>query len=315
MNEAEIRGLPKVLLHDHLDGGVRASTLHDLGARPTARGPARGGLGAYLTYFEPVLDVLQTTEALERVAQEAGEDLLAENVIYAEIRFAPQLHTRGGMTPEEAVCSVSRGLRASGLRYGLIVAAMRTDGPDTTLAAAEMAVRAGRHGVVGFDLAGMETGHPASRHQRALDIAGKGGLGVTVHAGEAAGAASVDDALRSGAVRIGHGVRATEAASTCHELAARKITLEICPSSNLDTGIYRTVGEHPVERLRAAGIAVTINTDNRSASATSLSRELLLCAEEFRWTAETILELQRNAIRAAFLPESEKNELFRLLNR
>lgn len=314
MNEAEIRGLPKVLLHDHLDGGVRESTLHDLGAGPATRGHVRGGLGAYLTYFEPVLDVLQTAEALERVALEAGEDLLDENVIYAEIRFAPQLHTRGGMTPEEAVCSVSRGLRASGLRYGLIISAIRTDDPRVTLAAAETAVRAIADGVVGFDLAGMETGHPAGRHQQALDLAGKGGLGVTVHAGEAEGAASVDDALRAGALRIGHGVRATEAVNTCRELAARKVTLEICPSSNLDTGIYRTIREHPVDRLRSAGIAVTINTDNRSASATSLSRELFLCAEEFRWTADTILELQRNAVRGAFLPESAKAELFGLVN-
>jgi len=313
VSEHSIHALPKILLHDHLDGGVRKSTLSELGAPHAPKTGAHQGLRGYLRYFEPVLSVLQTADNLERVAHEAGEDLLEENVIYAEIRFAPRLHTRNGLTPEEAIAAVGRGLRASGLHHGLIVSAMRTDDPADTIAAAEAAVRSTGHGVIGFDLAGLETGNRAGRHLKAIEAAAKGGLGVTLHAGEADGPEAVIDAIDAGATRIGHGVRAVESERACQRLANERITLEVCPSSNLDTGIYATMDEHPAERLRRAGIAVTVNTDNRSASSTTLTRELTRCVDTFGWTVQTLMELQRNAAQSAFLSGPDKEGLLRRL--
>lgn len=309
--------LAKVLLHDHLDGGVSVETLAALSggevselAETYALGANTGSLDGYLRQFPPVTAALQTAGALEQVAEEAGTSLRSENVIYAEIRFAPELHLRGGLTPQQTIRSVHQGLTRSGLRHGIIVCAIRDNSPANSTTMAEIAVEARHHGVVGFDLAGSEYGNPASRHRNAVEIAIAGRLGVTIHAGEGAGPESIEDALDTGAQRIGHGVRLVDGTDELQRrVRERGVVLEICPSSNVHTGLHHTVTENPVERLRLAGHLVTINTDNRALSRTGPTRELDLVAEAFSWDEETTTRVMVNAAMAAFLPEDQRREL------
>lgn len=324
MLEATIRRAPKVLLHDHLDGGIRAATLLELvGASDRARTEqvieARGrsvtSLEEYLTAFPIVTRVLQDRENLRRVAYEAGEDLRLDNVIYAEIRFAPELHLAAGLTMLDAIHAVAQGLEESGIRFGIIAAAMRDRPWSGAVAAAACAARDAGLPVVGFDLAGPEAGHPARDHQAALRLAAAGGLGLTIHAGEGAGPESVLDALRCGADRIGHGVRiaapvrAHQVTDAAQQVRDQGIVLEICPSSNLHTGLYPTMAEHPLERLRRAGHLVTVNTDNRFVSNTTLSAELTAVAQTFHWGTTELREVIGNAARATFLPAAARDEL------
>jgi adenosine deaminase len=318
VNREVILRAAKVLLHDHLDGGVRATTLLEI-VDDTDRAAAEeivahgamtsGSLEEYLSVFPIVTRALQDEEHLRRVAYETGMDLRADNVIYAEIRFAPELHTHEGLDPVSVLRAVGAGFAESGLPFGLIVSSMR----DTTNSerAIHAAIEARDTGVpvVGFDLAGPEHGHPASRHRTAIRRALDAGLGVTVHAGEGDGPASVRDAHSSGAQRIGHGVRITEepGPDTIGEtLLDAGIPLEICPSSNLHTGLYRTLAEHPVDRLLRQGHQVTINTDNRFVSRTTLSEELAAVAATFAWGHGELRTVLTNAAGAAFLPDADR---------
>jgi adenosine deaminase len=315
MTETEfIRQLPKVLLHDHLDGGVRSSTLAELrGAPPEeieavyALGARAGSLGRYLEQFALVTEVLQSEDALYRVAREAGEDLLAETVIHAELRFAPELHTTGGLDEKSVIAAVHRGLQDSGLSHGLIIVAMRTSSPATTERIAKLAVEARKDAVVGFDLAGQEAGHGAALHHRATRTALEGGLGLTIHAGEAAGPESILEALDAGAVRLGHGVRLVDAPESLRRRVREAgVVLELCPSSNLHTGVCGGLDDHPVERLRRDGQRISVNTDNRSISRTSLTRELELVAGAFSWDEDTLREIMLVTADACFLPADQR---------
>ncbi|AJM78484.1 adenosine deaminase [Rathayibacter toxicus] len=348
--------LPKVLLHDHLDGGLRPATILDLASETGVPVPAEeptelaewfaetahsGSLTDYLATFETTVAVMQTAPALERVAREYVADLAADGVVYGEVRWAPELHQRSGLSLDEAVDAVREGLdqgmqeaAAQGhrLRVGQLIAAMR-DG-ERSFEIAELALRHRERGVVGFDLAGAEAGFPASLHRRAFELLASEHFPTTVHAGESAGVDSICSALHDGrALRLGHGVRLAEDISlvrhdddasyvTLGELSEwvkdREIALELSPSSNLHTGAVAAWGteltEHPFDLLYQLGFRVSVNTDNRLMSATTLSRELALLADAFGYDLDDLETFQINAAQASFLPRDERHELIELIN-
>jgi adenosine deaminase len=330
----EIRRAPKVLLHDHLDGGLRPQTLLELADQigydglPTTesalalesaiQAKARGvDLPTYLSTFRHTVAVLQTPAALERVAAECAADLADDGVIYAEVRFAPEAHLRGSMSLDDVIEAVLSGLSVAAnrdLTLGLICTALRHE--TQSMAVAEAAVRWLARGVVGFDLAGPEHGHPANHHEPAVRYAKEHGLGITLHAGEGAGVESIDAALDLGAIRIGHGVRIIEDLDTdasptgIGDVAARllrsEVALEICPTSNVHTGVAASISAHPVTTLLDAGLAVTINTDNRMLSGVSTTSELTTLVEHQSWDWRHLEAVTNNAIDASFQDEAFK---------
>jgi adenosine deaminase len=337
----QIVALPKVLLHDHLDGGVRPATVVDLAAQaghdlPTTDPEAlaawfrdaadSGSLEAYIATFVHTAGVMQTADALRRVAGEAVEDLAADGVVYAEERFAPELHQAGGLSLQQAVDAVRAGLAegetaaaAQGrtIRTGLILCAMRQSDRADEIAALALANR--DRGVVGFDVAGPESGFPASAMSAAFAQLRTARFPVTVHAGEAAGADSMDDAVDVGALRLGHGIRLmddiTASGDTfrlgrlAHWVRDRRIALEVCPTSNVQTGGAVSIAKHPVTTLLRLGFAITVNTDNRLQSRTSLSRELHLLVTEAGWTPDDLRTVTLTAARHAFCHEDERTDL------
>ena len=358
----DIRSLPKVSLHDHLDGGLRPATIielaeaagHELPSTdPVALGEwfreaaDSGSLPRYLETFDHTIAVMQTRENLARVAREFVEDLADDGVVYAEIRWAPEQHLQGGLSLDEAVEAVQEGLNAGVdaveaggrlIQVGQLITAMRH--ADRGMEIAELAVRHRNSGAVGFDIAGAEDGFPSSRFAEAFTYLAENQFPVTVHAGEAAGVASIRDALVHGrALRLGHGVRIAEdievdfdaedspAADAVSDTAVgmvsigqvagwvrdRGIPLEICPSSNLQTGAVESFGgdieSHPIDLLYQTGFQVTVNTDNRLMSGVTLTGEFELLAETFDYDLDDMLELTMNAVDAAFLPLEERDAL------
>jgi adenosine deaminase len=329
--------LPKVLLHDHLDGGLRPATIIELAGEAGYDGLPRreaaelagwfdqtksGSLETYLAAFAQTVAVLQTPGALQRAAFEAVEDWAATGVLYGEIRFAPSLHRSQGMTRIEVIESVLAGLAAGSAATGvgarLIVDAMRQADDSEDVARAAVACREG--GVVGFDLAGPEAGFPASRHARALAIAAEGGLRLTIHAGEADGTASIADALDCGAERLGHGVRIADDLSpgegdvegmgpVATRVRDAGVPLEVCPTSNLHTGVAVSADAHPLGRLYRAGFAVTLNTDNRLMSATDMTREFRFALEHHGFTIADLESVTAVAADAAFCDDEARAEL------
>ncbi len=329
-----VAGLPKVLLHEHLDGGLRPATLIRLADEVGYQGlPTRepvwlaeamyaggaGDLERYLGLFAHTVAVMQTPTALERVAAESAADLAADGVVYAEVRFAPLLHRRRGLSAEEAVAAVlagfERGARRHGIELRLLLTAMRTDPGADDVAALAAAFR--DRGVVGIDLAGAEEGHPASAHLTAFDHALAADLGVTIHAGEAAGLASIEDALDCGAQRLGHGMRLADDldGERLGPLATRVrdagVTLEVCPTSNVHSGGVASLAAHPVDRLRRAGLPVTVNTDNRLMSGITLTDELWQCVTTFGWDLAVLEAVTTTAIDAAFCGDAVRERLRR----
>ena len=319
----ELLTAPKVVLHDHLDGGLRPSTLLELAGDTTGADPgdladrlhadaACGSLAGYLGQFHHTVDVMQTVHALRTVAHEAVVDLAADGVVHAEIRFAPALHTRGGLTAAQAIDAVAAGLataeRRTGVTAGLIVCSLRGDEAATEIAHAAT----GALGVVAFDVAGDEDIPLSPADRAATRMALEAGLGLTIHAGETGSVDSIARALELGASRIGHGIRLvddiTETASGYRlgPVAARahrqRTTLEVCPSSNLHTGAVAGIDGHPAVLLRKLGFNVTINTDNRLFSATSMTHEMSLAAGAWGWTPATLADVQADAASAVFGP-------------
>jgi adenosine deaminase len=320
--------LPKAVLHDHLDGGLRVETIVELadevGHRLPASDPAAlaawfrqdesGSLEAYLEAFAHTTALMQTKRALERVAREAVVDLAADGVRYAELRFAPTLHTARGLEPGEVVAAVAAGIAAgeadTGCVASLIVVAMRTMSDSEEVA--KLAVSSQHLGVVGFDIAGAEAGYPPRLFRAACHHALDANLPVTLHAGEAEGPSSIAQALHQcGAQRIGHGVRIIEDCevdtgdiTTLGDLARfvrdRQIPLEVNLSSNLDTGLYPSAPAHPIGSLHRAGFAVTVNTDNRLMSGTSMSNEFALLASSQGFGLEDFHAVTTTALRAGF---------------
>jgi adenosine deaminase len=345
-----LRELPKISLHDHLDGGLRPQTIVELADEIGYALPASdaAGLGAwfaaqsdsgslveYLKTFDVTLAVMQTSAGLTRVAREFVEDLHADGVIYGELRWAPEQHLGGGLTLDQAVEAVQLGIEeaidaveAEGgfIRAGQLVSAMRQN--DRGREIAELALRHRERGVVGFDTAGPEAGFPPSRNQEAFDLLAAEWMPVTIHAGEADGLESIRSALLDGrALRLGHGVRIAEDLAvedgpdglevTLGRLAQwvrdRGIALETSPSSNLQTGAIArwgsTMADHPFDLLYQLGFRVTVNTDNRLMSATTLTRELSLLVEAFGYDVTDVEAFQLNAAEVAFLPLEDREEL------
>ncbi|MBU1225675.1 MAG: adenosine deaminase [Actinobacteria bacterium] len=333
----QIASLPKVVLHDHLDGGLRPSTVLALADETGYLGLPRhdertlaewfdqshsASLVGYLAAFDQTVAVMQTPAALQRVARETVEDHAADGVVYAEIRFAPSLHLRQGMTRSEVIGSVLRGLaegeEATGVVARVIIDAMRHEQDAVEVAAA--AVEFAGRGVVGFDLAGPEVGFPASAHRRALAVARNGGLRLTIHAGEADGPAGIADALDSGAERLGHGVRIVEDAVVregqivdlgpiARRVHRDAIPLEICLSSNIHTGAVPAGTRHPAGMLLRAGFNVTLNTDNRLMSRTSMSREFAFARSDLGFSDDDLRTVTDHAVLAAFCDEPSRRSV------
>lgn len=327
MNREELRAFPKIQLHEHLDGGLRPATILELAdavgydGLPESEVEALanwfthsvkvGGLPGYLATFDHTIAVLQTANALERVAYESVVDLAAEGVIHAEVRFAPELNTRGGLSLDDvleaALAGLSRGASDTGIDVGLIVDGMRQE--HRTLEAAEAAVRWRDSGVVGFDIAGPEAGFSPAAHLEAFQVAASGGLGITIHAGEADGLESIASALHEcGAQRLGHGVRIVDdidgdqLGPLATEVRGRRIPLEMCPRSNVDTGAATSIANHPIDRLLRLGFAVTVSCDNRLMSGTNPTDELAALVDAFGWGEDEVRTVNRNAAAAAFAP-------------
>ena len=335
----DIRSAPKVLLHDHLDGGLRPSTIVELAAEngyadlPTTDAAAlgrwfresadAGSLPRYLSTFGHTAAVMQTREALVRVARECAEDLAADGVVYAEVRFAPEQHLEGGLSLPEVVEAVQEGYRQGcrdrPIRVVSLLTAMRH--AARSLEIAELAVQYRAAGVVGFDIAGAEAGYPPSRHLAAFKYMQHANGHFTIHAGEAFGLPSIWEALQEcNADRLGHGVRIvddisvdTDGRATLGPLAQyvrdKRIPLEMCPSSNVQTGAAASIAEHPIGLLRGLQFRVTVNTDNRLMSGVSLSSELAGLVDAFGYDWTDLRWLTINAMKSAFLPFDERLRL------
>jgi adenosine deaminase len=339
---ALVPGLPKVLLHDHLDGGLRPATIVELAAEaghtlPTTDPEAlgrwfvesadSGSLERYLETFEHTVGVMQTADALRRVAREAVLDLAADGVVYAESRYAPEQHVRGGLTLEEVVVAVQQGFaegvaqaaaQGRSIRVGTLLSAMRQ--ADRAEEVAALAIAHRDDGVVGFDIAGPEDGFPPSRHVAAFRALADAHVPTTVHAGEAAGLESISEALHvAQACRLGHGARIADDVTVddlgdrlgpvAQWVRDRRVPLELCPSSNLQTGAAASVADHPVTRLKRLGFKVTVNTDNRLQSGTTLSRELALLVQEAGWTLDDLQDVAVTAAAYAFVHHDERDSL------
>lgn len=327
--EALIAAMPKAELHLHLDGCLRPQTVADLAdAQGIDLGVPRERVGDVLIapasctslvellgYFVVPLKVLQTEEALERVTYELCEDVARENVRYVEIRFAPSLHTEEGLKLDAVIQAVLHGWEAGrrvfGLAGGIILCAMRHLPPEETLRVAEAGARYLGQGVIGFDLAGDEANYSVMLHREPLLWAKEAGYNLTIHAGEAAGARSVRDAVEAvGARRIGHGTRSGEDPSLLPILAERNITLEMCPTSNLQTCAVPALAAHPLARFYHAGVPVTVNTDNRTVSQTSMTRELTV-GSELGLSTSDLARVTLGALEAGFGEPGARQELAR----
>ncbi|MGM1061593.1 adenosine deaminase [Saccharothrix sp. Mg75] len=338
LNQEALRSAPKVLLHDHLDGGLRPQTVIELAdasghqGLPTTDPVALGGwfrdnadsgsLVRYLEGFAHTCGVMQDEAALVRVAAEAVQDLAADGVVYAEIRFAPELFTAKGLSMEQAVEAVLEGFRkgeeAAGrtIRVGALLCAMRQN--DGWQRVADLVVRYRDAGVVGFDIAGPEAGFPPSRELSAFEYLRQQNAHFTIHAAEAAGAESAWEAVQlAGAERLGHGVRLAEdiKGDEVGRLAAyvrdRRVALEMCPTSNVHTGAVRSLAEHPIKRMHELGFRVTVNTDNRLMSQVSMTGELATAVEHFGFGWEDLRTFAVNAAKAAFITHDERRALIR----
>ena len=332
---------PKVLLHDHLDGGVRPQTVVELAAQTGYEGlptddvealtawfveaANSGSLERYLETFAHTVGVMQTTEALARVAAECAEDLSRDGVVYAEVRYAPEQHVERGLTLSDVVDAVNTGFREGErraaeagrpIRIGALLTAMRHAARSMEIAELTVAYR--DRGVVGFDIAGAEAGYPPTRHLDAFEYLQRENAHFTIHAGEAFGLPSIWQAIQwCGADRLGHGVRIIDDIEPRGDgrvrlgrLAAyvrdKRIPLEMAPTSNVMTGAVASIADHPIGLLRELNFRVTVNTDNRLMSATSMTKEFVQLAEAFGWGLDDFRWLTINAMKSAFIPFDER---------
>jgi adenosine deaminase len=331
-----LRRLPKVLLHEHLDGVLRPQTVIELAKEaeylelPTAdplalaqwfhRGANQGSLAKYLEGFAHTIAVMQTEEALERVAYEQAEDLSKDGVVYFESRFAPIFHTRKGLTHQQVVAAVLKGLERGrkdfGISSGLIICAMRN--MLVSLEMAELAVDFRARGVVGFDIAGEEGGYPPKKHIEAFHYIQRENFNITIHAGEGYGKESIWQAIQyCGAHRIGHGTRliddiaivdgrAVKLGDLAQYVLDKRIPLEICLISNVHTGATPSLAEHPFKILYQEKFRVTLNTDNRLMSSTSMTEEFAAAADAFGLDLDDFEKITINAMKSAFAPYSQR---------
>jgi len=323
-----LRAMPKIELHCHLDGSLRPETMLELAdatgielpaitadtLRRYMRADNVSSLEDYLARFEATISVLQTAEAIERAAYELVVDAHADGVRYIEVRNAPHLNIREGLSlddvMEATVHGLARGEAATGTVARFIVCSLRQWNPDMSMEAAQLAVRWADRGVVAFDLAGGEAGYPAAAHADAFRYAREHFLGVTCHAGEGDGPDSVVQALVDcGANRIGHGVRSLEYPALLAYIRDRRIPLELCPTSNVQTHAVPSLGDHPIKQYLDEGVTVTINTDNRLISGITLTDEFAHLVREVGFTGTDLVQCVLNGCRAAFLPLPEREKL------
>ena len=328
-----------MVLHDHLDGGLRPQTVIELadetGYRdlPTSdpvelaawmqRGANRKDLALYLETFAHTVGVMQTTDSIVRVARECAEDLAADGVVYAEVRFAPELHDQRGLCLDAVIEAVLEGFEQGSAGAGLTIRAICTAMRhlDRSLEAAEAAVRWRDQGVVAFDIAGPEDGYPPDAHLEAFQYCHRENFHITIHAGEAYGPRSIWKALQfCGAERLGHGIRIIEDIATdadgdrslgrlAHYIRDRRIPLEVCPTSNVNTGLVATVADHPISTLVELRFRVTVNTDNRLMSNVSMSSEMAALCDAFGYEWSRLRWLTVNALKSSFLPFRERLQL------
>lgn len=323
--------LPKTDLHVHLDGSLRLETIIDLAKRHRVELPSTdpgelgrimnlgqncGSLVEYLKAFDITLRVMQHEDALFRVAYELAEDAARENVRYMEVRYSPMLHTRQGLRITNVVEAVLAGLRSAhdtlGIESNVIVCGIRNISPQSSLEMAELAVAYKGRGVVGFDLAGAEYDHPAKHHKAAFQLVRDNNINCTIHAGEAYGPESIAQAIHvCGAHRIGHGCRLREDGDLLHYINDHRIPLEVCPSSNVQTGAVRDLASHPMKLYEALGLRVTVNTDNRLVTDTTVSHELWHCHTKMGMTLKDIKSIVVAGFKSAFLPFHVKQAYLR----
>jgi len=330
-----IKAMPKTDLHVHLDGSVRISTLLDLAKKQNVKLPESDpkklkkllvpglhckSLVDYLRPFDIVLSVLQEEEALSRVAFELAEDAAKENTWYMEVRYSPVLHTKKGLKVTQIVDAVLDGLHRAEKKYniktGIIVCGMRNIDPETSNMIADLAIAYKNQGVVGFDLAGAEENHPAKHHREAFYRTLNNNINTTAHAGEAYGPESIHQAIHyCGAHRIGHGTRLKEDGDLLNYVNDHRIPLEICVTSNIQTKVAQSYEKHPLKFYYDYGLRVTINTDNRLISNTTLTKELWLAAKYANLNMEDLKTIIVAGFKSAFLPMRQKAILLNLVNK
>jgi adenosine deaminase len=334
LSQRVIQRLPKTDIHCHLDGCLRPATVLELAQQQGVRLPTRDlkrltkllqagtrtrNLGDYLRIFDITLSVMQQKEALYRISYELVEDAAQESVRHLEVRYSPILHRKNDLRFEDIVDPVIAGLRDAGDRHrvstGVIICGIRSMDPKTSLALAELAVAYKGKGVLAFDLAGQEKDYPAKAHRDAFQLILKKNINSTVHAGEAFGPASISQALHyCGAHRIGHGTRLLEDPDLMAYVNDHRIPLEVCLSSNVQTRAVKTMREHPFGFYFRKGLRVTVNTDNRLMSATTVSRELWHAAGAFRLTPYEIKRILINGFKSSFMPYAQKARMLREVN-
>jgi adenosine deaminase len=334
VTEALLRALPKTDLHCHLDGSMRLKTILELAEQQKVTLPASDEVGLakaihmgeqcknledYLVAFDVTCSVLQTEDALYRAAYELGLDAAAENVRYLEVRYAPVLHQQRGLKLTTIVDSVLEGLRAAKretrIRTGVILCGIRHMSPETSLRLAELCVAYKNRGVVGFDLAGAEANFPAKEHKEAFALILKNNVNCTAHAGEAYGPESIAQALHNlGSHRIGHGVRLREDGDLLNYVNDHRIPIECCPSSNVQTRAIHEMKQHPLKFYFDYGLRVTINTDNRLITNTTVTKEFLIAHHELGLSLEDITTIIVSGFKSAFLPFREKQDVLRAVN-
>ena len=340
LDEKIIRKAPKVELHEHLDGSLRPETVIALAEKKGmslpcstpeeiaawfSKGSDEKSLSLYLKSFEVTTALMQDRDSLKRIAREEIEDLAADGVVYAEIRFAPVLHTKEGLSMEDVVSSVIEGLqegrKSTGVEFGLILSAMRDQSAEISLKTAELAVAFSDRGVVGFDLAGDESGNPAKKHIKAFEFIRAQNFNITIHAGEAFGLESIWQAIQiCGAHRIGHGTRLTDdmtiengkirkMGTLTHFVLDKRIPLEMCLTSNVGTGAAESYETHPFPLFFRNNFRVFLSTDNRLMSNTSLTKEFYIAAEKYSLDIHDIEKITLNAMKSAFIHHEKRLRL------
>jgi len=331
LNRELVHSLPKTELHCHLDGSLRIKTIIELAEQQGVKLPSHNeqelekilkvgmncaSLVEYLRPFEVTLSVLQEPKALFRATYELAEDCAAENVRYLEIRFAPILHTQKGMRLHDVISSVLKGKelaeRDFNIKIGVIICSIRNNDPEESLMSAELAVAFKNLGICGFDLAGAEKNYPAKDHRAAFELIVNNNINTTVHAGEAYGPESIHQAIHLvNANRIGHGTRLREDGDLLNYVNDLRIPLEMCITSNLQTKAVRNIKDHPIRFYLDLGVRVTLNTDNRLISDTTLTDEYMLAINTFKMSPHEVRTLILNGFKSAFMPHFQKSAMIR----
>ncbi len=334
VSEELLHALPKTDLHCHLDGSMRLRTILELAEQQKVKLPADTedglakaihmgqvckSLDEYLVAFDVTLSVLQTEEALFRTAYELAIDAAAENVRWLEVRYSPALHQQKGLKMTTVIDSVLEGLRhakrETGIKCGVIVCGIRHIDPEMSIRLAELSVAYKNRGVIGFDLAGAEVNFPAKHHRQAFQLILLNNVNCTAHAGEAYGPESIAQAIHHlGAHRIGHGTRLREDGDLLNYVNDHRIPLEICPTSNVQTQAVRDIKSHPLKFYFDYGLRVTINTDNRLITDTTVTKELLVAHRELGLTLEDLTTVIVSGFKSAFLSFREKQDVLKQVN-